>query len=57
MMSLKIPQNSQEKTYISQCLWQTLQPAFSCEYCEIFKSTFVTEHFWIIASDDDQANP
>ena len=57
MMALKISQNSQEKTYVSQCLWQTLAQAFSCEFCEIFKNTFDTEHFQITASDDGQANP
>ena len=23
---------------------------FSCEFCEIFKNTFFTEHFWATAS-------
>ena len=57
MMSLTISQNSQEKTFVSQCLWLTLAQVFSCEVCEIFKNTFVTEHFWITASDVGQANP
>ena len=29
---------------------QTLAQLFSCEFCEIFKSTFCTEHLWMTAS-------
>ena len=47
MASLKISQNSQEKTYVSQCLWKTLAQVFSCKFYEIFKNIFVTEQFWI----------
>ena len=27
---------------------ETLAQVFSCEFCEIFKNTFFTEHLWII---------
>ena len=29
----------------------TLAQVFSCEFCEIFKNTFFTEHLWVTASD------
>ena len=29
---------------------ETLAPAFSCEFCEVFKNTFVTEHLRTSAS-------
>ena len=30
----------------------TLAQVFSCEFCEIFKNTFLTEYIWMTASDD-----
>ena len=29
---------------------ETLAEEFSCEFCEIFKNTFFTEHLWVTAS-------
>ena len=29
---------------------ETLAQVFSCEFCEISKSTFFTEHLWVTAS-------
>ena len=29
---------------------ETLAQVFSCEFCEIFKNTFFTEHVWATAS-------
>ena len=29
---------------------ETLAQVFSCEFCEIFKNTFSTEHLWTTAS-------
>ena len=29
---------------------KTLAQLFSCEFCEIFKNTFFTEHLWMTAS-------
>ena len=29
---------------------ETLAQAFSCEFCEISKNTFLTEHLWTTAS-------
>ena len=29
----------------------TMAQVFSCEFCEISKSTFLTEHLWTTASD------
>ena len=29
---------------------ETLAQLFSCEFCEISKNTFFTEHFWATAS-------
>ena len=28
---------------------ETLAQVFSCEFCEIFKNTFSTEHLWATA--------
>ena len=54
---LVISQNSQENTctrvifYQSQVAGlQTLAQVLSCEFCEIFKNTFLTEHLWMTAS-------
>ena len=33
---------------------ETLTQVFSCEFCEIFKNTFFTEHLWATASERDQ---
>ena len=30
---------------------ETLPQVFSCEFCEIFKNTFFTEHLWMAASE------
>ena len=30
---------------------ETLAQVFSCEFCEIFKNTFFTEHLWTTASE------
>ena len=61
---LKISQNSQEnpcarvsfliKNFkklfnIKLYLKETLAQVFSCEFCEIFKNTFFTEHHWTTA--------
>ena len=42
---LEISQNSQENTcnFIKK---ETLAQLFSCEFCEISKNTFSTEHLW-----------
>ena len=29
---------------------ETLAQVLSCEFCEIFKNTFLTEHLWTTAS-------
>ena len=56
-MSILISQNSQEKTCVRASLFfnkvikkEALAQVFSCEFCEIFKSTFFTEHLWTTAS-------
>ena len=62
-MFLKISQNSQENTcvivYFSIKLQahtcnfvkkETLAQVFSCEFCEISKNNFFTEHLWATAS-------
>ena len=33
---------------------ETLAQVFSCEFCEISKNTFFTEHLWTTASDISQ---
>ena len=58
---LEILQNSQENTcarfsfliklQASSLRLQTLTQMFSCEFCEISKNTFFTEHFWATASN------
>ena len=51
---LKISQNSQENTCArvraATLLKKTVAQVFSCEFCEIFKSTFFTEYIWAPAS-------
>ena len=48
-MFLEIPQNSQESTcnFIKK---ETLAQVFSCEFYEISKNIFFTEHLWATAS-------
>ena len=41
---LKISQNSQENTCARASF--LIKLVFSCEFCEIFKNTFFTEHLW-----------
>ena len=55
-------QNSQENTCVRasflwtcrplayKCIKKTLAEVFSCEFCDIFKNTFLTEHLWVTAS-------
>ena len=45
---LEISQNSQENTNF--IMKETLAQVFSCEFCEISKNTFFTEHLWTTAS-------
>ena len=47
---LKISQNSQENTY-NFFKNKNLAQVFSCEFCEVFKNTFIIEHLWTTASD------
>ena len=51
MVFLEISQNSQEKTCarINFIKKKTLAQVFSCQFCEISKNTFFTEHLWTIA--------
>ena len=46
---LKISQNSQENTcaFIKK---EALAQVFSCEFCQISKNNFFTEHLWTAAS-------
>ena len=37
----------EKKTFIKK---ETLAQVFSCEFCEISKNTFFTEHVWATAS-------
>ena len=46
-MFLEISQNSQENNFIKK---ETLALVFSCEFCEISKNTFFTEHLWATVS-------
>ena len=51
---LKIYQNSQGKTCVRVSVLikkETLAQMFSCEFCEMFKKTFFTEHFRKTASE------
>ena len=47
---LKISQNSKENTKAFNVINETLAQVFSCEFCELFKNTFLTEHLWMTAS-------
>ena len=46
-MFLEISQNSQACNFIKK---ETLAQVFYCEFCEISKKIFFTEHLWVIAS-------
>ena len=46
-MFLNISQNSQENNFIKK---ETLTQVFCCEFCEVSKNTFFTEHLWTTAS-------
>ena len=56
MVFLEISQNSQENTWARdpflklQALIETLAQAFSCEFSEISKNAFLTEHVWATVS-------
>ena len=41
-----LPRNNFIKT-------ETLAQVFSCEFCEIFKNTFFTEHLWTTTSGEN----
>ena len=48
---LEISQNSQKNTCASVSFFiKLLTQVFSCEFCEIRKNTFFTEHLWTTAS-------
>ena len=47
---LEISQNSQENACARASKIETLAQVFSCEFCEISKNTFFTEHVWASAS-------
>ena len=53
---LKISQISQENTCarVSFFIKETLAQMFSCEFCEISKNTFFTEHLWMTAAGYDK---
>ena len=34
---------------------ETLAQVFFCQFCEIFKNTFLKEHLWTTDSEDGQA--
>ena len=43
-----------KETLASACNFNkkvTLAPVFSCEFCEISKNTFFTEHLWVTPSE------
>ena len=44
---LEISQNSQENNFLKK---ETLAQVFYCEFCEISKKAFFTEHLWTTAS-------
>ena len=53
---LEISQNSQPNTcarvsFLIKFKKETLAQVLSCEFCEIFKNTFLTEHLWTTASE------
>ena len=52
---LEISQNSQEnifaRVFFNFIKKETLAQVFSCEFCEISTSTFLTEQLWVTASD------
>ena len=47
----------QEKVFPQACNFikkETLAQVFSCEFCEISKNNFFTEHLWATASEEIQ---
>ena len=52
-MFLKISQNSLENacTRVTFLIKLQAPPVFFCEFCEIFKNNFFTEHLWTTASE------
>ena len=56
LASEKIKFELQEKERSSWRSWrlQTLAQVFPCEFCEIFKNTFLKEHFWTTAFEEKQ---
>ena len=50
LLFLEISQNSQENTCNVTYLKETLAQVFSCEFCEISKNIFFTEHLRPTAS-------
>ena len=52
---LEISQNSQENTCVRDSflikLQASLAQVFSCEFCEVSKNSFFTEHIWATASE------
>ena len=47
---LEISQNSQENICVPVCI-ETLALVFSCQFCQISKNIFFTEHSWTTASE------
>ena len=50
----EILENSQENTHVRVLKRETLAQVFSCEFCEISKNTFFTEHLRTTASEVKQ---
>ena len=51
---LEISENSQENTCARVSFFikkETLAQVFSCQFCEISKNTFFTEHIWWLRLD------
>ena len=47
----------QEKVFPQACNFikkETMAQVFSCEFCEISKNNFFTEHLWATASEEIQ---
>ena len=44
-------QDAATRGVLATLLKRTLAQVLSCEFCEISKNTFFTEHFWMTASE------
>ena len=53
VLQINLENQQPEVFYVKRCNFikkETVAQVFSCEFCEISKTTFFTDHLWTIAS-------